>query len=130
MNINVAGKHLPHDHEIRGVAHSRVAGLKQYYGEGLIDAAVVLNTQAGLSSAEVRVHTSDGHVFVAKEDDRDVWGAFDKAYEHVKRQLIRHKKQIRNHHADKRALLGLSGAAAAEETRKGKGSEIDASEPE
>lgn len=106
MNISVTGKRIPHDHEIRDVAYKRLEDLRHYYGRGLMDAHAVLEVIGNRALAEVRVHTSDGNIFVAREADWDLWGAFDRAYDHIKRQLIKHKEMIRNHHADKTVLFG------------------------
>ena len=123
MNISVTGKHIPHDHEVRDAAQKRLEDLNHYYG-GVMDAHAVLEVRGNRAFAEVRVHTKDGHVFVAREDDRDIWGAFDRAYDHIKRQLLKHKEVVRDHHADKSLLLesreeaGLSegGEEVEEET--------------
>jgi len=91
LNISVTGKHIPHDHEIRDFARSRVAALEKYYRQRITDAHVVVDSHHDYAEAEVRLHTNDGMVFVARDTGRDVWTAFDEAYEQVKRQLLKHK---------------------------------------
>jgi len=108
VNISVVGKHIPHDHEIRGVAQKRLQDLVHYYERGVLDAHALLEVRGNKAFVEVRVHTSDGAVFVAKETDWDIWGAFDRAYDHIKRQLLKHKEMVRNHHADKSTLYSTS----------------------
>ena len=116
MNVSVTGKHIPHDHEIRDVARQRMEELRHYY-DGLMDAHVVIDAHPNRVMAEVRVHTTDGHVFVSRKEERDIWVAFDEAYENVKRQIVRHKKLLRQHHVDKDVVLGLG----AEETGEDEG---------
>lgn len=97
----MVGKHIPHDHRIRSFAKERVAGLEKYYRQRITDAHVVIDTHQDYAEAEVRLHTNDGMVFVARETGKDVWGAFEGAYEQIKRQLLRHKGTRRRQRGEK-----------------------------
>jgi len=124
VNISVVGKRIPHDHEIRGVAQRRLEDLSHYYGRGVLDAHAVLEVQGNKAFVEMRVHTSDGAVFVAKETDWDIWGAFDRAYDHIKRQLLKHKEMMQDHHADKAAFYRPVSTEGEEKPSEG-GTEIE-----
>jgi len=123
VNISVVGKHIPHDHEIRDVAYRRLEDLGHYYQRGVVDAHALLEVRGNKAFAEVRIHTSDGNVFVARETDWDIWGAFDRACDHIKRQLLKHKEVRRNHHADKSVLLGALSTETEKDEHEG-GTEI------
>ncbi|MCX7703433.1 MAG: ribosome-associated translation inhibitor RaiA [Planctomycetota bacterium] len=92
MNISIVAKHVPHEHEIRRLAEEKLSGIDKFFRGRVEDVHIVVDVHKGYAEAEVRVHTGDGNVFVARETGKDVWVALESAHERIKQQLRRHKE--------------------------------------
>ena len=89
MQTTITARHCTITDEIRDRAEAVLARLASVASRPL-DGTVVFDTEANLSSAEIRLHISQGNIFVATGEAGDHRTALDRAEEKLRRQIEKH----------------------------------------
>jgi ribosomal subunit interface protein len=94
MTTTISARHCEISDELRQRAETVLQRLNSLVNRP-VDGTVVfdMNPQA---SAEIRIHSSSGEIFVATGEDKDHRSALDRAEDKVKRQLDKHLTVRRN----------------------------------
>jgi putative sigma-54 modulation protein len=58
---------------------------------------VILDMEAGKPTAEIVVHASRKHTFVAHHREDDMYACIDQCVDKISQQLRRHKDRVRDH---------------------------------
>lgn len=91
--------------EAREYAKDRIEHLQHYF-ERITSAEVILSITTNHTNkkrAEFIIHANRGAVLVANAEDKEIRKAIDKAHAEVKRELLRHKERLTDHHRARRA---------------------------
>lgn len=89
----------------RSHAEEKIQSLQRYF-ERITSVEVILGVETNHTKtkcAEFVVHANRGAVLVARAEDGDIRKATDRAYAEVKRELLRHKERLTDHHRARRA---------------------------
>jgi ribosomal subunit interface protein len=111
MQLTVTGKQVEIGDALRRHAQSRLEAILEKYFKTAIEAHVVAAREAHLVQTEISVHIGRGIVCNAGAASDDVHVAFDAAAERVAKQLRRHKRRLRDHHAKAREPADLDERA-------------------
>ncbi len=97
MEIDISGRHFHVAEVLRKYAAEKIEKLDKYASK-LETVHVILEVQKFVHTAEITVLGKKLR-FVAKERSTDMYAAFDKAYESMKRQLRHHHEKLKDHKA-------------------------------
>jgi ribosomal subunit interface protein len=89
MQTTITARHCTINDELRERAEAVLARLAAIASRPQ-DGAIVFDMEANLSSAEIRLHVSEGSVFIARGEGGDHRTALDRAEEKVRRQIEKH----------------------------------------
>lgn len=99
MRIRVSGKDIDVGEALQAhVTRELTESLSKYAGRPT-DATVTFSRDAHLMCCEIMVHLSTGLTATAKGADAEVYAAFEQARERMAKQLRRHKRRLKDHHA-------------------------------
>ena len=99
MRIRVSGKDIDIGEALQGhVTRELTESLGKYAGRPT-DATVTFSRDGHLLSCEVMVHLSTGLTATSKAGDPEIYAAFEGAREKMAKQLRRHKRRLKDHHA-------------------------------
>ncbi|MBL8696552.1 MAG: ribosome-associated translation inhibitor RaiA [Planctomycetes bacterium] len=99
----------------RQYALDRITHLQQYF-ERLTSAEVILSVEATRKHrmrAEFVVHANRGAILVAQAEDASMFAAIDRAHSEMKREVLRHKERLVDHHRARRAAAARRARGAA-----------------
>lgn len=99
----------------RQYALDRITHLQQYF-ERLTSAEVILSVEATRKHrmrAEFVVHANRGAILVAQAEDASMFAAIDHAHSEMKREVLRHKERLVDHHRARRAAAARRARGAA-----------------
>ncbi len=97
MEIDISGRHFQVAEVLKKYAAEKIEKLDKYASK-LETVHVILEVQKFVHTAEITVLGKKLR-FVAKERSTDMYAAFDKAYESMKRQLRHHHEKLKDHKA-------------------------------
>jgi ribosomal subunit interface protein len=86
MRTSISARHCEISEELRERAVSVLQRLTALVDRP-VDGTVVFDVAAQTASAEIRIHSSAGELFVASGEDKDHRSALDRAEDKVRRQL-------------------------------------------
>lgn len=97
MEIDISGRHF---HVLEGLRKYTAEKIDKFdkYASKLETAHVIMEVQKFVHTAEITLLGKKLR-FVAKERSTDMYAAFDKAYESMKRQLGHHHEKTKDHKA-------------------------------
>jgi putative sigma-54 modulation protein len=90
--------------DARDYARDRMQHLEKYF-ERITSAEVILSvatTRKHSMRAEFVVHATRGAVLVAHAEAEEIRAAIDRAQSELKRELVRHKERLTDHHLARR----------------------------
>jgi ribosomal subunit interface protein len=99
MQLSVTGKQLDVGDALRQHAETNLEASVAKYFDGAIEGSVVFSREAHLFRANISVHVGHGIQINGQGEAPDPYPAFDMALEHAAKQLRRHKRKLRSHHA-------------------------------
>ncbi|MGH7048630.1 MAG: ribosome hibernation-promoting factor, HPF/YfiA family [Stellaceae bacterium] len=111
MQLTFTGKQVDLGEALRRHAGSSVEAILEKYFKSAIEAHIVVSKEAHLVRAEISLHIGRGIVVNAGAADNDAFAAFDIAAERVAKQLRRHKRRLRDHHAKARETAAVTVGA-------------------
>ena len=97
MEIDISGRHFHVAEVLRNYAAEKIDKLDKYASK-LETAHVIMEVQKFVHTVEITVLGKQLR-FTAKERSTDMYAAFDKAYENMKRQLRHHHEKLKDHKA-------------------------------
>ena len=86
MRTTITARHCEISEELRGRAEAVLQRLSALVPRP-VDGTVVFDVAPQLATAEIRIHSSGGELFVAAGEDKDHRTALDRAEDKVRRQL-------------------------------------------
>jgi ribosomal subunit interface protein len=86
MRTTVSARHCEISEELRERAQSVLQRLTALVDRP-VDGTVVFDVAPQIATAEIRIHSSSGELFVASAEDKDHRSALDRAEDKVRRQL-------------------------------------------
>lgn len=100
MDIQVSGKNIDLGESLQNHVSERLAdGVNKYFGRGG-DAVVTFSRERHLVACEMTAHLVSGVVLAASGEGGDAYGAFEDALEKLEKRVRRHKRRLKNHHAN------------------------------
>lgn len=112
MRIRVSGKDIDIGEALQGhVTQALNESLSKYAGRPT-DATVTFSRDGHLLCCEVFVHLSTGLTATAKGADAEIYAAFEQAREKMAKQLRRHKRRLKDHHAKRPEPVDTSPASS------------------
>lgn len=112
MRIRVSGKDIDIGEALQGhVTQALTESLSKYAGRPT-DATVTFSRDGHLLSCEIFVHLSTGLTASAKGADPEIYAAFEGAREKMAKQLRRHKRRLKDHHAKRPEPVDTSLASS------------------
>jgi ribosomal subunit interface protein len=111
MDIKVTGKNIDLGEALQSHVGTRLEdSIAKYFGRRA-DALVTFARERHLVGCEVTAHLDSGVFLAAHGDGADAYGAFQDALDKLEKRVRRHKRRLRDHHANGRAALPAEGAA-------------------
>jgi ribosomal subunit interface protein len=120
MDIRVSGHQVDTGEALRAHASDRLAAMAEKYASRIVSAQVTFGKgphDHGFT-CEIVAYAPQGVVLKATDRAADAHAAFDAAAEKVDKQLRRHMRRQKDHHAE-RAAEALELAADADDVRRG-----------
>jgi ribosomal subunit interface protein len=100
MQFSVTGKQVDVGEALsRHIEDSLNGPVEKYFGHGIVAHAVV-SREAHRYCVDVSVHIGRNILVQAQEKANDPYLAADKAAEHIAKRLRRHKRRLKDHHAN------------------------------
>jgi putative sigma-54 modulation protein len=97
MKLIITGRHLDVTEAMKAYVEEKLSRLERYAND-IIDIHVLLGMERHNAVAEVNMKLKRFHINVKeKEKEKDMYAAIDKAFDVVKKQLIRHEEQLKSH---------------------------------
>lgn len=95
MKLIITGRHLDVTEALKAYVEEKLSRLERYAND-IIDIHVLLGMERHNAVAEVNMKLKRFHINV-KEKEKDMYVAIDRAFDVVKKQLIRHEEQLKSH---------------------------------
>ena len=112
MQVSITARHTIVSDSMRRHAERRLQRLERV-ARRPARAVVLCDVQRGIRDVEARVTVFGSGQFIAHATASTLRAAFDLALARVTRQILRHRKRVRNHHAVKLDLPVRPRAARA-----------------
>jgi ribosomal subunit interface protein len=118
MQLTITGKQVELGETLRNHVDASLDAILDKYFKTAVEAHVVVTKEAHLFRTEISLHIGRGIIVNASATAPGSGAAFDAAAERIAKQLRRHKRRLRAHHARPREAGETGGAAApiAEDT--------------
>lgn len=111
MDIKVTGKNIDLGEALQSHVGTRLEdSISKYFGRGA-DALVTFAKERHLVGCEVTAHLNSGVFLSAHGDAGDAYAAFEGALEKLEKRVRRHKRKLRDHHANGKSPLPAAEAA-------------------
>jgi len=102
MQVQVTGKHIDVGDALRTHVTDRLeAAAEKYLGQAT-DAHVVFSKEGHEFQADCTLRLGHGVVLQSKDRAGDIYACFDGAADKIEKRLRRHKRRLKDHHADGR----------------------------
>ena len=99
MRISISGRHIDIGEALKTHVSEQLDAIISKYAERPIEAGVTFAHDAHEYLCETTVHLSTGLHAQAKSKEVEIYAAFDSCCEKMEKQLRRHKRRLKNHHA-------------------------------
>jgi ribosomal subunit interface protein len=111
MEIQVSGKNLELGDALQTHVSDRLAeGVTKYFERGA-EAAVTFTRERHLVECEMTAHLDSGVFLAAHGEGGDAYTAFELALEKLEKRVRRHKRRLKNHHANGKEPMPSAAAA-------------------
>lgn len=94
MNINITGRHLQLDDNIRNYAEEKIQKAETFFNR-IIEAHMILSAEKHRRIAEITLSAKRA-TFHAREETEDIYASIDGVMEKVDTQIRRYKEKIRD----------------------------------
>jgi ribosomal subunit interface protein len=131
MRIQVSGQRIDIGEALRTHVTEGIEELAAKYAGRPTEATVVFSRDRHLMCCEITVHLSTGLTAQASGEDPEIYAAFEAAREKMAKQLRRHKRRLKDHHAGRQEPVDAIPATQtvlaplSDETEEAEGSEED-----
>lgn len=95
MQVTVSARHMGVNESLKDYCEEKAWKLTRFY-DRIQSIDVILDSNNGVHTAEIIVHTDRADPFVATEEQADIYAAVDLLLDKIERQLTRHKERLRN----------------------------------
>ncbi|MEQ8746617.1 ribosome-associated translation inhibitor RaiA [Pyruvatibacter sp.] len=103
MQVQVTGKHIDVGDALRTHVTDRLAAAAEKYLNRATDAHVVFSKEGHEYQADCTLRLGHGVVLQSKDRAGDIYASFDGAADKMEKRLRRHKRRLKDHHAEGRA---------------------------
>ncbi|MEZ5896504.1 MAG: ribosome-associated translation inhibitor RaiA [Parvularculaceae bacterium] len=111
MEIQVSGKNIDLGDALQTHVSDRLAeGVTKYFERGAA-AAVTFSKERHQVECEMTAHLDSGVFLSAHGDGGDAYAAFEEALEKLEKRVRRHKRRLKNHHANGKEPMPSEAAA-------------------
>ena len=111
MEIQVSGKNIDLGEALQAHVSERLTeGVTKYFERGA-EATVVFGKERHLIGCEITTHLASGVYLAAHGAAGDAYAAFEEALEKLEKRVRRHKRRLKNHHANGKDPLPAENAA-------------------
>jgi ribosomal subunit interface protein len=101
LQITVTGQQIDVGDALRTHIEDAIEATTEKYFSDAMDSHVVISRESFLVRASISMHVGRGIQVRAHEEADDPYAAFDIALAHLAKRLRRHKRRLRNHHAER-----------------------------
>ena len=135
MQISVTGHQLDVGKALRGRVEVNLADSVVKYFDHAIEGNVVFSREAQGVRVDISVHVGRGIMVQGHGQAENAHTAFDSALDRIAKRLRRHKRRLRGHHRDHKAILADDAVQAQQYILSGDGEAehedeaIDSEEP-
>ena len=102
MQVQVTGKHIDVGDALRTHVTERLEAAAEKYLGRATDAHVVFSKEGHEFQADCTLRLGHGVVLQTKDRAGDIYASFDGAAEKMEKRLRRHKRRLKDHHAEGR----------------------------
>jgi ribosomal subunit interface protein len=106
LQTTVTGQQIDVGSALRTHIEDAIEATAEKYFADAMEAQVVISRESFLIRAAISIHVGRGIQVRAHEEADDPYAAFDIALAHLAKRLRRHKRRLRNHHAERDATNG------------------------
>jgi len=99
MKIQISGKQTDVNEALQDRVQTRLPAALNKYFEGGMDAHVVFSRTRAAFRADCTLHLDTGTVLKSEGEADDAIHAFESALSHLEKQVRRHMRRLKNHHA-------------------------------
>jgi len=99
MNIQISGKQIDVGEALQQHVRERAPVTLSKYFEGGMDAHVVFSRERTMVRADCTLHLDTGTVLKSEGEADDAIHAFESSLAHLEKQVRRHMRRLKNHHA-------------------------------
>lgn len=99
MNLTVTGRHFEVTEALKNYVEEKLSRL-QRYADDIISVHVILEMEKRDAIVEVNMVMKRYHINI-KERNKDMYAAVDKAFDVVKKQVVRHEEKLKSHRVKK-----------------------------
>jgi len=103
MQVQVTGKHIDVGDALRVHVTDRLEAAAEKYLGRAIDAHVVFSKEGHEFQADCTLRLGHGVVLQSQARAGEIYASFDGAAERLEKRLRRHKRRLKDHHAEGRA---------------------------
>jgi ribosomal subunit interface protein len=100
MELSVTGRHIDIGDAMRQHIDESLDAIFQKYVGDAQDVNVILSRDGGLFHARINAHVGRGIKLAAEHRADKPYGAFDGAADRLAKRVRRHKRRLRDHHAE------------------------------
>ncbi len=100
MQVQVTGKHIDVGDALRTHVTDRLEAAVEKYLNRAIDAHVVFSKEGHEFHSDCTIRLGHGVVLQSKARAGDIYASFDAAADRIEKRLRRHKRRLKDHHAE------------------------------
>ncbi|MEO0399276.1 MAG: ribosome-associated translation inhibitor RaiA [Pseudomonadota bacterium] len=111
MDIQISGKNMDLGDALQTHVSERLSeGVRKYFERGA-EAVVTFTKERHMVECEMTAHLSSGVFLAAHDEGGDAYSAFDSALEKLEKRVRRHKRRLKDHHANGKDPLPAENAS-------------------
>lgn len=99
MQIQVSGKQMEIGAALPGTVKARIEAALGKLFSGGVGVHVVFRHEGAFFYSDIAAHLDSGAVLKAEGQGDDAYRAFDIALDHLEKQVRRHTRKLKDHHA-------------------------------
>ncbi|MGV6800886.1 MAG: ribosome hibernation-promoting factor, HPF/YfiA family [bacterium] len=112
MHVQITGKGIDLGEALQRHVEERISSGVHKYFERPAEAQVTFDREGSGIRCEATAHLASGVYLAALGNAQEAYGAFDEAVEKLEKRVRRHKRRLKNHHANgKDPLPALSASS-------------------
>lgn len=105
MHIQISGQGI----DLGGALQTHVSerlkdGVTKYFGRP-VEGNVTFSKEGSMIRCEIMAHLASGVRLAAQGESPEAYSAYDEAQERLEKRVRRHKRRLKNHHANGKAAL-------------------------